>query len=501
MEKEKVLGQYMTPDNIVKIILDEVGYIGEDILHKKIFEPSFGTGQFLIEILERLTNECKKKNYTKDQIKEIIQNNIYGIEKDAALYDICINRLNDYMAHIGVLDVKWDNLTLGDTTTLYGQYKGVMDYVVGNPPYVRIRNIDKEYRDILKQFSFSQGMIDLYVIFYEIGISLLNEQGKLGYITPNSFLKNTSTKIFRSFLNQNRYIDTIYDFKNTKIFDKADTYTCICIINKKEKDCLNYISNNQTTPIPYTYIEFLKDNPWEFGDINDINFLLEIKNRKKKIKDIAIIQNGLATNCNKAYIHKFYKDKDLSIPYNDNQDGEYVYFQDMNDNIQKIEKTILRRCIKESKYEGVMDNTYIIFPYKKDNDKIIAMEESELQQYPYAYQYFLSIKDILINRDMDKNINWYEYGRSQGIQNSQYSKVIFKHIIKDDDTQITPYIVSPDILIYAGIFATTRNGNIENIYNTYKTEEFSKYIKLTGKDVSGGYKTISTKAIQNYGIE
>ena len=148
-----------------------------------------------------------------------------------------------------------------------------------------------------------------------------------------------------------------------------------------------------------------------------------------------------------------------------------------------------------------MDNTYIIFPYKKDNDKIIAMEESELQQYPYAYQYFLSIKDILINRDMDKNINWYEYGRSQGIQNSQYSKVIFKHIIKDDDTQITPYIVSPDILIYAGIFATTRNGNIENIYNTYKTEEFSKYIKLTGKDVSGGYKTISTKAIQNYGIE
>ncbi|MEJ3568453.1 Eco57I restriction-modification methylase domain-containing protein [Ureaplasma parvum] len=62
-----------------------------------------------------------------------------------------------------------------------------MDFVIGNPPYVRIHNLIKE-PNLIKNYLFSnKGMTDLYIIFYEIGIKMLNKNGILCYITPSSF--------------------------------------------------------------------------------------------------------------------------------------------------------------------------------------------------------------------------------------------------------------------------------------------------------------------------
>ena len=72
---------------------------------------------------------------------------------------------------------------------------------------------------------------------------LKKESGRLAYITPNSFLRNTSQKKFRNYLVNEGLLDAIYDFKDSKIFD-ADTYTCICVIDKNAeritKDVVEY---------------------------------------------------------------------------------------------------------------------------------------------------------------------------------------------------------------------------------------------------------------------
>lgn len=47
MESKKEKGQYMTPEKIVVMILDDIGYAGDEVLAKKIMEPSFGDGAFL----------------------------------------------------------------------------------------------------------------------------------------------------------------------------------------------------------------------------------------------------------------------------------------------------------------------------------------------------------------------------------------------------------------------------------------------------------------------
>ena len=200
MATQKDQGQYMTPKKIVEMILDEIDYTNENVLQKTIMEPSFGDGNFLIQIIERIVEQGKKLHLSSNQLSTIIKQHVFGIEKDEILYQKTMKRLNQYLNKYEI-NINWDeNLFCGDTLLLYHQFKNKFDYVVGNPPFVRIHHIQKEYRPILNNFQFTRGMIDLYILFYEIGIQILNKNGKLGFITPNSFLKNTSQQNFRNYL-------------------------------------------------------------------------------------------------------------------------------------------------------------------------------------------------------------------------------------------------------------------------------------------------------------
>ena len=74
-------GQYMTPAPITTMILDTIGYTGPQILTKTIMEPSFGDGSFLISIVQRVITEGERAGLSKSDIAQIINNNIFGIEK------------------------------------------------------------------------------------------------------------------------------------------------------------------------------------------------------------------------------------------------------------------------------------------------------------------------------------------------------------------------------------------------------------------------------------
>ena len=172
MTKRKQEGQYMTPEKIVSMILDAIGYTGEEILNKKIMEPSFGKGVFLKAITERIINVSEKIGLSKDNIAAILNDNIYGIEKDFEFYQYTINLLNNVLYKWQIPAIKREHLTCGDTLLIYTKFTESMDFVVGNPPYVRINNIPDEYRNVLQRFQFINGTTDLYIIFYEIGIKM-----------------------------------------------------------------------------------------------------------------------------------------------------------------------------------------------------------------------------------------------------------------------------------------------------------------------------------------
>lgn len=492
MQHKKQQGQYMTPPFIVNMILNSIDFNGKSILNKKIMEPSFGNGIFLQEIVRRIIEVCPKQIVCK-----ILNENIYGIEKDESLYKETIKNLNFILNQNKLPSIEWKHLVNGDTLLIYKDYINKFDYVVGNPPFVNIHNIKKEYRNITKEFRFTDGTIDLYVIFYEIGIQLLNKDGILGFITPNSFIINKSQKKFRDYLLKETLLKEIYNFKYSKIFEDAQTYTCICILNHKEKNFLCYKEYNYDNLLVCENLLYseINKNPWILGKKEDVIFLNENQKKKLKLKDIAIVQNGIATNRDNIYIHKFYEDEKCSIPYmgthlNKKRD---VWFLD-NNKIYKIESTIIHRVVKESRFNGKIDNSYVIYPYKKD--KLID-EKTFIKEYPLCYSYLYSKKDELAKRNMDKNTDWYAFARTQGIQNMDKKKVIIKHLFSKNQ-KIIPYLLDEDIIVYGGIYTTSEN--LENIMQIYSSNDFQKYCSLVGRDMQNAFIGLSSSMIKHFGI-
>ena len=69
----------MTPEPITTMILDTIGYTGQQILTKTIMEPSFGDGSFLVSIVQRIIIEGERAGLSKSEIAQIVYIHIFGI--------------------------------------------------------------------------------------------------------------------------------------------------------------------------------------------------------------------------------------------------------------------------------------------------------------------------------------------------------------------------------------------------------------------------------------
>lgn len=175
--------QIYTPSKVVNFMLDNVGFNNKcGIDGKHIIDNSCGNGNFLVEIVKRIFQ------FISNVDKEYLETYVHGIEIDEPAYNEAINRLNKIATEHNISNVKWDIRNSNALRT--PDFDNSMDYVVGNPPYCNVHHMSKENYDLLKtNFVFcSDGMTDLYIGFFEKGIQMLNSNGILGYITPNSWL-------------------------------------------------------------------------------------------------------------------------------------------------------------------------------------------------------------------------------------------------------------------------------------------------------------------------
>ncbi len=490
--KSKILGQVYTPTWIVDKILDEMGYIEGYILKKNILEPSCGDGAFLCEIVKRYIFEAQHQHLSTEQIIIDLETFIYGVELDPVAYQNCLQNLNTIiLSQLGVVrEVRW-KIFNENTLYWYEKYLQQFDYVVGNPPYIRIHNLDIDTRKFLKQhFRFSVGTIDIYIAFFELGLRLLKSDGKLGYITPNSFLHNTSYKDFRAFIGKEKKLKTLIDFKSNKVFQGFSTYTAITIIDKsQQKETFEYKELKNGVIISLNNIQFntLDSKKWSFSSEENEIFLKKLfQDKNVALKDFFDIQYGFATLRDKIFISA-----DIQV-----LNSDYCIFNGV-----EIERSLLKRIVKGSRYKGnEKDVMWIVFPYKLMKNRYVAISENELStEYPKTYQYFLNHKKELESRDLDKGVLWYEFGRSQGVQTIHQEKIVLSTMINGS---VSFYYLPKEILIYSGIFIVKNNSfsdwNI--IEEVLQSDDFYKYIQITGKDFSGGYKSITTKQIKEYRI-
>lgn len=109
--------------------------------------------------------------------------------------------------------------------------RGGFDLVIGNPPYVRQEQI-KELKPALKPlYVCYTGVADLYVYFYERGISLLKPGGQFAFITSNKWYRAGYGEKLRDWLARKTTVHAILDFGDAAVFE-AIAYPTVVLLER-----------------------------------------------------------------------------------------------------------------------------------------------------------------------------------------------------------------------------------------------------------------------------
>lgn len=245
-----------------------------EVLKKiRVLDPACGSGAFLVKVFDYLYAEHERVNSiladlskgkadlfaSKDYIKSLLQDNIYGVDLNPESVEItklslwlktaakgeklvslknnikCGNSLIDDPAIAGERAFKWEE-EFPDIMK-----NGGFDVVVGNPPYVLCQpsNTPKPVLDFFKDsYKSASYKIDLFHLFIEKSILLLKKSGYLGMITPNTYLTNKYIEKLRVFILNNSYIREIVLFDDD-VFEDANVDTSIIILSKDQSDDKN----------------------------------------------------------------------------------------------------------------------------------------------------------------------------------------------------------------------------------------------------------------------
>ncbi|WPD24177.1 MAG: Eco57I restriction-modification methylase domain-containing protein [Candidatus Electrothrix scaldis] len=233
----EVRGAVYTRAEVANFILDLIGFTEDQPLFKKrILEPSFGNGDFLLPLLDRLLASWKDHSTSHDY-KEL-QHSLIAIELHRQSFittkETVITKLTSHgISHNRAAKLANTWLLQGDflLTPLDQQ----VNFVIGNPPYVRQELIPspllREYRS---RFQTMYDRADLYVPFFEKALSLLEDSGVLGFICADRWMKNKYGGPLRKKISGNYHLKIYIDMVGTNAFlSDVSTYPAITIINKQ----------------------------------------------------------------------------------------------------------------------------------------------------------------------------------------------------------------------------------------------------------------------------
>jgi len=258
-EQRKILGEFYTPSQIVDYILNSVEYsYKKPIENQKLIDISCGSGSFIVKAIERLVSKFLRNfnviNISSLTIREAkdlvlkVSESIAGIDINPIACILC--QLNIYFSLFEVINIILEKdedylppiFNISHSNTLEFDFIQKYDYVVGNPPYVFIRDIVPVQRKLIENGNFETaiGQYDYYQIFIEIGIMILKEHGFLGYIVPDSLLALSNRKSLRKYIYSNTMIKKIVvvgsGFKDPVV-------SSIIIVLQKELNEENRLSN------------------------------------------------------------------------------------------------------------------------------------------------------------------------------------------------------------------------------------------------------------------
>ena len=330
---------------------------------------------------------------------------------------------------------------------------GGFDFVVGNPPYVKLQNFRQVHADMAEFLrhgrggqsdyrSTQSGNFDLYLPFIEKGIAILNGAGRMGYIAPSVWLVNEYGEALRRDMAQLRHLDRWIDFRSFQIFEEATTYTALQFFTKSSNAAIRFIPapdgvlanldwNDARRSVPYAELGGTEN--WSLLASDERAFVDRMAGEHLRLDDRRVtrcIFQGLITSADSIYhLRKLGPGIYQHVPNAlERKHGQATYEV-------KIEDAVMRPLVsgaEAKRYIEPATDTYILMPYRADKPGQLLAEVDFQAQYPRAFAYLQSWEKPLRRRENKAfdDAEWYRFGRHQNLDKQHLPKLLVAQTVQ-----------------------------------------------------------------------
>jgi adenine-specific DNA-methyltransferase len=222
---------------VVELLLDLAGYTaGANLVDAVAVEPAAGEGAFLVPMIERLADSCRRLGRPiSDCCHSLIA---YELDEGSAdrARKLAVEVLSKHGVNASTAeDLAKSWVRAGDY--LFDSMAVEADFVIGNPPYVRLEDIPAEtallYRDA---YPTMYGRADLYVAFFEAALRQLKQGGVCAFICADRWMRNQYGAELRELITSAFAVDVVIEMHNADAFhDEVDAYPAITVISRQKQ--------------------------------------------------------------------------------------------------------------------------------------------------------------------------------------------------------------------------------------------------------------------------
>jgi methylase of polypeptide subunit release factors len=319
--------------------------------------------------------------------------------------------------------------------------RGGFDVIVGNPPYIRIQNM-QTYSPEEAAFYQSAGSpyttartdnFDKYALFIERSLSLVRADGRLGFIVPHKFMTIQAGRALRRLVTHGHPLEEIVHFGVQQVFGRlATNYTCLLILARQGRadvtvervetlDAWRYGTPGPRNTMPAAE---LTDDPWQFADADTRALFARVRAAcGRELGQAAEIFVGVQTSADGTYIFRAAGETPATV----------TLLWDGRD--WPIERGILRPCLLDAPlnpYARAEANTWMIFPYEIVHGARAAaqlIQPAEMtRRFPLCLAYLTARRAELEKRNIVGGTagqrQFYQFGRSQSLTKFDSPKII-----------------------------------------------------------------------------
>lgn len=400
-------GAVFTRPEVVDFILDLAGYSEDQALHqKRLLEPSFGGGDFLLPIVRRLLTAWRAAKQDGSALEEL-GDALRGVELHRETFQITraavisLLKGEGFAAEIAIALVdKW--LSQGDflLAPLGGQY----DFVVGNPPYVRQELIPQpllaEYR---ARYATMYDRADIYIPFIERSLSVLSEGGNLGFICADRWMKNRYGAPLRGLIADQFHLKIYVDMVDTRAFhSNVIAYPAITIISREAQGCTRIAHRPAIDRNVLTTLAKTLRNPNSVQDCADIRELARVPNGAEPWLLESSDQTGLIRRLENAFPTLEEAGCRVGIGVATGADKAYIGDFDSLD-VEPDRKLPLVTTRDIASGEVHWRRQGVINPFADDGSLV------DLRDYPRLQRHLEAHREVVMGRHCAQKIpaNWY----------------------------------------------------------------------------------------------